>query len=177
MRLCFAAIALGALIGAGQAWAEDNGEALFQRFAKTCATKPISAAELDARARSLGYVSNIGPSDPDDGRVDLDFIYFWKLPDQGPDFAISTYFYGPRAHFQVNCAIRANNVGYDAFVASLKLNTSLPEPQVTSDSKTGAPIYTWTVDADGAKDILVVEGFGEDNRRVDVRLTYEVIAR
>ena len=49
MRLCFAAIALSALIGVDQASAEDNGEALFQRFAKTCATKPISAAESPTR--------------------------------------------------------------------------------------------------------------------------------
>ena len=177
MRLCFAAVAVCMLVSSRQASADDNGAALFQRFAKICATKPVSGAELDVRARSLGYASSNGTNDPDDGKRDLDFLYFWKLPGEGPNYAIDTYFYGPRAHFEVNCAISANNVDLDGFVASLKSNPSLSEPQVTSDPKTGAPIYTWTVDADGAKDILVVEGFGEDRRRVDVRLTYEVIAR
>jgi hypothetical protein len=176
MRLGFAAIMFVAL-GMGLALADDNGGELFQNFAKTCGTKPLSGAELDTRARRLGYLRQNGSNDPDDGKRDLDFLYFWRLPDKRTDFAIDAYFFGPRAHYQVNCAIRSGNVDFDAFVEGLERNTSLPAPQVTSDPKTNAPIYTWTVDAEGANDILVVEAFGEDHRRVDVRLTYEVIAR
>jgi hypothetical protein len=176
MRLWFAAIMLCAL-GIGRASAEDNGEELFENFAKTCATKPVSGAELDARARGLGYISQNGANDPDDGKRDLDFLYFWKLPNKHTNFAINAYFFGPRAHYQVNCSIRSDNVDFNAFVGTLERNTSLPPPQMTSDPKTGAPIYTWTVDSDGANDILQVEAFGEDRRRADVRLTYEVIAR
>jgi hypothetical protein len=176
MRLVLAAIMFCALCP-GRASAEDNGEELFQKFAGTCATKPVSGAELDARARSLGYVSRNGSDDPDDGKRDLDFLYFWRLPDKGANLAVDAYFFGPRAHFQVVCSVTSGDVDFDAFVESLKRNTSLPAPQVTSDPKTGAPIYGWTVDADGWKDVLQVEGFGADHRRVDVWLTYDVVAR
>jgi hypothetical protein len=176
MRLWFAAIMFVAL-ATGRASADDNGDELFQKFARTCATKPLSGAELDGRARGLGYVSQIGPDNPDDDKRDLDFLYFWRLPNKRANFAIDAYFFGPRAHYQVNCSIRSDNVDFEAFVGGLERNTSLPAPQITSDPKTGAPIYTWTVDAEGAKDILVIEAFGEDRRRVDVRLTYDVIAR
>ncbi len=172
----FAAIMLSAL-GVGQAAAQDNGEELFEKFSKTCATKPLSGAELDARARSLGYVSQNEASDPDDGKRNLDFLYFWRLSNQHVNFALDAYFTGPRTHYQVDCSIHADNVDFDAFVGGLKRNTSLPAPQVTSDPKTGAPIYTWTADADGGKDVLEIEGFGEDHRRVSVRFAYDVIAR
>lgn len=176
MRLWVAVIMMGVL-GMGRACAEDNGDELFQEFAQTCGMKPVSGAELDARARKLGYVSQSGAGDPDDGKRDLDFLYFWKLSDNRSNFAIDAYFFGPRAHFEVNCSIRSENVDFDAFVGGLARNTSLPAPQVASDPKTGAPIYTYSVDADGATDVLEVEGFGEDHRRVGIRLTYQVIAR
>jgi hypothetical protein len=53
----------------------------------------------------------------------------------------------------------------------------LPEPQATSSAQTGAPVYVWTVPADGATDKLEVRAYGEDRRRVNVTLTYDVIAR
>ncbi|MFI5016222.1 MAG: hypothetical protein ACHQAY_28140, partial [Hyphomicrobiales bacterium] len=57
-----------------------------------------------------------------------------------------------------------------ASVLGLERNTSLPAPQMTSDPKSGAPIYTWAVDADGGKDILQIEGFGPSQGRCQAHL-------
>jgi hypothetical protein len=175
MRLLFVAILLSAL-GIGDALAEDNGARLLQLFEKTCAAKPDSGAALDTRARSFGYIHQNGPVAPDDLSRDPDDVNFWKLPDQGANFAIDAYFGGPRAHYQVACAIHADNVDPAAFLARLKRETTLPDPPVTkSDTQTGALSYSWTAEADGGKDVLEVH-VSRDGR-VSVAFTYEVIAR
>jgi hypothetical protein len=176
MRLLYAAT-LASAFGIGEASAEDNGEQLFQTFAKTCAMKPISGEALDARARSIGYVSEFGSVPPDDPKRDRDDLFFWTLPDQGKSFALNAYFAGPRARYQVVCSISGENVDFAAFVAGLKRESTLPEPQMGTSSGTGAPVYTWTVDADGAKDKLEVAAYGPARRKVVVTLTYDVIAR
>jgi hypothetical protein len=176
MRVLYAATLVAAL-GVGEALAEDNGTELFQRFAKTCAMKPISGEALDARARSIGYVPQNGPIAPDDPKRDPDDVFFWRLPDQGVSFALDAYFTGRRAHYQVVCSIRGENVDFAAFVEGLKRETTLPDPKGGTNPNTGAPIYTWTVDADGGKDKLEVAAYGEARRRVLVTLTYDVIAR
>jgi hypothetical protein len=174
MRLLYAAMLVGAL-GIGQASAEDNGERLFQIFANTCVRKPVSGAALDALARSLGYVPEHGPVAPDDLKHDPDDLYFWKLPDGGSNFAISAYFAGLRAHYQVVCDIHANNVDLAAFVEILKRETTLAEQQPKSNPETGALTYTWTAEADGGKDTLEVAAF--KSGIVNLHLAYEVIAR
>lgn len=138
--------------------------------------KPTSGAALDARARAIGYVPQSGPVAPDDPKRDPDDVFFWKLPDEGANFTLNAYFTGRRAHYQVVCSIRGDDVDFTAFVDGLKRESRLPDPQVTK-SPADAPIYTWTVDADGGKDKLEVAAYGEARRRVVVTLTYDVIAR
>jgi hypothetical protein len=178
MRLLYVATLVGTLaLGIGEASAEDNGQELFQRFAKTCGMKPVSGEALDMQARGIGYLLQNGPLPPDDPKRDLDLVLFWKLPDRGSDFALNAYIVGLRAHYQVICSIHADNVDFAAFIESLKRETTLPEPQATSSAETGAPVYVWTVPADGATDKMEVRAYGEDRRRVNVTLTYDVIAR
>jgi hypothetical protein len=174
MRLLYAATLVGAL-GIDEVSAEDNGARLFQMFENTCARKPVSGEALDAQARSLGYIHQNGPVAPDDLKRNLDDVNFWKLPDQGSNFAIDAYFSGPRAHYQVSCAIHADNVDLAAFVASLKRETNLPDLQPQSNPETGALTYAWMAEADGGKDILEVAAYR--NGRVSVRFGYDVIAR
>lgn len=73
--------------------------------------------------------------------------------------------------------MRGENVGFAAFVEVLRREATLPDAPVGTNPDTGAPIYTWTVDADGAKDKLEVAAYGEARRRVLVTFTYDVIAR
>jgi hypothetical protein len=174
MRFFYLAALLGAL-GFGGASAEDNGERLFQMFEKTCAAKPISGEALDGRARPLGYVHQNGPVAPDDLKRDPDDIHFWKLPEQGSNFAIDAYFTGPRANYRTVCAIHADQVDAAAFVETLRRETTLPESQTNSDPQTGRLTYTWTAEADGGKDTLEVAAFR--NGRVSVTFSYDVIAR
>ena len=173
MRFLYVATLLGAF-GIGEASAEDNGERLFQMFEQTCIGKPVSGEALDARARSLGYVHQNGPVAPDDGKRSLDDIHYWKLPEQGSNFAIDAYFVGPRAHYQTVCGIHADNVDVAAFVAGLMRETTLAELQTKSDPETGRLTYAWTAEADGGKDTLEVAAF--KNGRVSVAFSYEVIA-
>lgn len=176
MRHLYAATLFLAL-GVGQASAEDDGEELFQRFAKTCAMKPISGEALDARARSIGYVPQNGPVAPDDPKRDPDDIFFWRLPDQGGSFGLDAYFTGRRAHYQVVCSIRGENVDLAAFIDGFKRETTLPDPQIATRPDTVAPVYTWAVEDDGGQDKLEVAAYGQGRRRVVVTLTYDVIAR
>jgi hypothetical protein len=174
MRLLYVA-ALWSAFGVGEALAEDNGERLFQMFEKTCAGKPVSGAALDARARALGYVHQNGPVAPDDLKRDPDDIHDWKLPEQGSNFAIDAYFAGPRANYRSVCGLHADNVDGAAFVAALRRQTTLPEPQTKSDPQTGRVTYAWTTAADGGKDLLEVAAYR--NGRVSVTFSYDVIAR
>jgi hypothetical protein len=172
MRLLCVAMLLGAF-GIGEASAEDNGERLLQIFEKTCVGKPVSGEALDALARGLGYVHQNGPAAPD--KQDPDDIHYWKLPEQGPNFAIDAYFVGPRAHYQVVCGIHADNVDVAALVEGIMRETTLPDPQTKSDTETGRLTYTWKAEADGGKDMLEVAAY--KNGRVSVTFSYDVIAR
>jgi len=174
MRLLTLA-ALLAAFGIGEASAEDNGGRLFQMFQKTCAGKPVSAEALDARARGLGYVHPDGPVAPEDPTRDPDDIHFWKLPEQGSNFAIDAYFTGRRAKYQVVCGMHADTVDVAAFVETLRRETTLPEPQTKSDPETGRVSYAWTVEAGGGKDVLDVAAYR--NGRVSITFTYDVIVR
>ena len=173
MATLFSALAFAG----GEASADDNGHELFQRFAKTCAMKPVSGEALDKQARGVGYVLQHGPLPPDDPKQDLDLLLSWSLPDRGSDFALDAYIVGLRAHYQVICSIHADNVDLAALMESLERETTLPVPQATSSAQTGAPVYIWTVPADGATDKLEVRAYGAERRRVNVTLTYDVIAR
>jgi hypothetical protein len=172
MRLLCVATLLGAF-GIGEASAEDNGERLFQIFEKTCAGKPVSGEALDARARGLGYVHQNGPVAPD--KLDPDDIHFWRLPEQGSNFAIDAYFAGRRANYRTVCGIHAVNVDVAAFVEGLMRETTLPEAQAKSDPQTGALTYAWTAEADGGKDTLEVAA--SKSGLVSIIFSYDVIAR
>jgi hypothetical protein len=175
MRLLFVA-ALLATLDIGDAVAADNGAKLLQIFEKTCAAKPVSGEALDGQARSFGYINQYGPVAPDDLKRDPDDVYSWKLPAQDSNFAISAYFGGPRAHYQVSCSIHADNVEAADFLARLRSETNLLDPQTTkSDAGTGALTYSWTAEADGGKDVLQVRTFRDG--RVSLAFTYDVIAR
>jgi len=174
MRLLYVATLLGAF-GIGGASAEDNGERLFQTFEKTCAGKPVSGEALDVRARGLGYIHQNRPVAPDDLKRDPDDIHYWKLPEQGSNFAIDAYFVGSRAKYQTVCGIHADNVDVVAFVRGLRHETALPEPQTKSDPETGRLTYTWMTEADGGKDSLEVAAYR--NGWVSVTFSYVVIAR
>jgi hypothetical protein len=172
MRLLYLAALLGAF-GIREASADDNGERLFQILEKTCVRKPVSGEALDALARPLGYVHQ-------DGRVaplkpNPDDIHYWRLPEQGQNFALDAYFAGPRANYRVVCGIHADNLDVAAFVQSLMHQTTLPEPQTKSDPDTGRLTYSWTAEADGGKDTLEVAAY--KNGRVSVTFTYDVITR
>jgi hypothetical protein len=174
MRLLYVVTLLGAF-SIGEASAEDNGERLFQIFEKTCAGKPVSGEALDARARGLGYVHQNGPVAADDLKRDRDDIHYWKLPGQGSNFAMDTYFVGPQAKYQAVCGIHADNVDVAPFVEGLMRGTTLPEPQAKSDPETGRWTYTWTTEVVGGKDTLEVAAY--KNGKVSVTLSYDVIAR
>jgi hypothetical protein len=173
MRLLYAALLCA--LGISEASAQDNGLRLLQMFENTCARKPVSGEALDVQARSLGYVHQNGPVAQDDIKRDPDDINFWKLPDQGSNFAIDAYFAGPRAHYQVSCSIHADNVDPAAFIEGLKREMTLPDPRTKSNPETGALTYTWMAEADGEKETLEVDAF--KNGIVSVTFSYDVIAR
>ena len=170
-----AATALGLAVVC-EAPAADNGERLVQVFSKTCAKKPVTAGAMDTLARGLGYSHQNGPVAADDPKRDPDDVHFWKLREQGSNFAIDAYFSGPRAHYQVSCSIKADDIAAAAFLAVLKRETTLPDPQSTKlDPDSGSSTYIWTAEVDGAQDKLEVNA--SRNGRVRIALTYVVIGR
>lgn len=116
-----------------------------------------------------------GPVAADDPNRDLDDTHFWKLSDQGSNFAIEAYFVGPRTNYHTISGIHADNVDVAAFLEGLKRGTKLPDPLTKSDPETGRLTYTWTAKADGGKDALKVAAY--KNGRVSITFTYSVIAR
>ena len=111
-----------------------------------------------------------GPVAADDPNRDLDDTHFWKLSDQGSNFAIEAYFVGPRTNYHTICGIHADNVDVAAFLEGLKRGTKLPDPLTKSDPETGRLTYTWTAKADGGKDALKVAAY--KNGRVSITFTY-----
>jgi hypothetical protein len=174
MRLAIVAMLIGTL-SAGRALAADDGDALLHKFAETCATKPVSAEALDMLARAVGYMPEHGPVAPDDLSRNPDDIYSAKLPDQGSNFAISAYFGGSRAHYEVSCGMRGQQVDASAFVELLRRETTLPDPQIAADAEIGKQTFVWTADDDGGKDKLEIDAFTDG--RLSLTFTYDVISR
>ena len=169
-----AVMVLGVLgIGAASADDNDNAVRLVELFAKTCAKKPASAEALDTLARGLGYIHQHGPVPADDPTRNYDDIHSWKLRDQDSNFGISTYFEGPRAHYQVSCSLSASNVAGPSIMAVIKSKTALPDPQSTKlDSESGRSNFNWTTEIDGEQEKLDVSA--ATNGRASISISYFV---
>ncbi len=92
VRFAFAGLAVLALAGACAA-EDDNGPALVDLFARTCALRPALPSELERSATALGFVSEgpaISPEMERGPRIDI--VYSARLTKRGEKVSLLAYF-------------------------------------------------------------------------------------
>src|SRR5215469_6349972 len=116
VRVAFAGLAMLALAGAAAVAAqEDNGPALVDLFARTCARRLALPSEIERLASGLGFVSEGGRISADMERGPrIDILYTARLTKQGANVGLTAYFDGPPDGLSVTCALTAVDVSADA---------------------------------------------------------------
>jgi hypothetical protein len=114
VRFAFAGLAMLAVAGAVAA-EEDNGPALVDLFARTCALRPALPSGLDRIASGLGFVKDGGAISADmEVGPRIDIVYSARLMKRGVKFGLMAYFEGRADGPTVACGLTTFGVSAQA---------------------------------------------------------------
>lgn len=172
VRFLFAGLAMLTFAGAA-ATEEDNGPALVDLFAKTCALRPAFPSEMERMALGAGFVTQHRPITPDmESGPRIDILYSATLMKRGEKVSLTAYFDGPPDGPTVSCSV--NTVGVSAEALPGLIETSLKghnrtEKTPADDKRLQA---NWRVGQaeDGA--VLEVSAWRVSPRRASISFTY-----
>ena len=172
VRLAFAGFAMLVLAGAA-AGEEDNGPALVDLFARTCALRPALPSELERSATALGFVS-AGPAiSPEMERGPrMDIVYTASMTKRGEKVSLSAYFSsadGPLASCGVSSAGVSAEALPDRIEKSLNVHDRTVEPTTDHDHLR----VSWRTGAAGGSDTLDVSAWRTSPRRASISIKYQ----
>jgi hypothetical protein len=171
VRFAFAALAMLAFAGTVAA-EEDNGPALVDLFARTCALRPALPSEMERTASGLGFVGEGGPITAKmEGGPQIDILYSARLAKRGQDVGLTAYFAGPSDGPTVTCALSAVGVSADALPGlietSLKARNRTEEPAAD-----GRLRVNWRVGEAEGGDALEMWARRDSPRRASIHIVY-----
>ena len=172
VRIAFAGLAMLALAGAAAA-EEDNGPALVDLFARTCARRPALPSEIERLASGLGFVSEGGPISADMERGPrIDILYMARLTKQGANVGLTAYFDGPPDGLSVTCALTAVDVSADALAGLIEGSLDAHDRTEEADADHRRRQASWRVGATGGGDTLHMSAWRDSPRRASIRMVY-----
>jgi hypothetical protein len=171
VRLALAGLAVFSLAGAVAA-EQDNGPALVDLFARTCAKRPALPSEMARIAAKLGFVSDGGAISADMERgVRIDILYSARLPKPDGKIGLTAYFEGPADGPTVTCAV--SGTGVLAETLPHLIETSLSARQRAEKEPAGTRrLVSWRLGAADGSDALEMSAHREPPRRGSIQLTY-----
>jgi len=172
IRFAFAGLAMLAFAGAVAA-DEDNGPALVDLFARTCARRPALPSELERIATGLGFVSLGGPIAADmESGPRIDIVYMARLTKRGLSVGLASYFEGPPDGPTVSCDLTTVGVSAEALPGLIEtsLNAHDRTEQAAADNKRRQA--SWRVGAAGGGDTLEMSAWRESPRRASIHIGY-----
>jgi hypothetical protein len=172
VRFAFAGLAMLVLLGGAVAAEEDNGPALVDLFAKTCALRPALPSEMERIALGVGLVS-VDPITADmESGPRIDILYTARLIKRGEKVgSLTAYFEGPADSPTVSCGISAVGVSAEALPALVEksLNAHHRAEKTPADEKRLQA--SWRI---GAKegDMLDVSAWRTSPQRASISFNY-----
>ncbi len=151
---------------------EDNGPALVDLFARTCALLPALPTDMERVASVVGFVGEDkailaelerGPR--------IDILYSAKLMTQGEKVGMTAYFEGPADGPTVTCTLNAVGVSADALPGLIEKSLNAQgRTEKTADSNRLQ--LNWRVGAAESGDTLEASVRRDPPRRGSIQLTY-----
>ena len=171
VRFAWAGLALLTLAGVAAA-DEDNGPALVDLFARTCARRPALPSEMERMASGLGFVSDSGAISADMERgPKIDILYMARLTRPSAKFGLTAYFTGPADGPTVNCALTATGVSPDALPALVEKTLKVQDRTGKAAPDDKRLVVSWRL---GAADGNKVEIWAHQDlpRRASIQVEY-----
>jgi hypothetical protein len=161
-----------ALVGAAAA-EEDNGPALVDLFAKTCALRPALPSEIERTALGVGFVSEgsaISANMESGPRIDI--LYSAKLTKQGEKVGLTAYFDGPAGGPTVTCTLTATGVSTEALPGLIEKSLNARDRTEKPAADNNRLLTSWRVGAAGDGDMLEMSARRDPPRRASIRFVY-----
>ena len=172
VRFVFAGLAMVALAGAIAA-EEDNGSALVDLFARTCALRPALPSEMSRIASGLGFVSEGGAISAEmEAGPRIDILYSARLTKRGEKVGLTAYFDGPADGPTVTCALTAVGVSADALPGLIETSLNARDRTEKAAVDDNRRLASWRVGAAGDGDTLEMSARRESPRRASIQIVY-----
>jgi hypothetical protein len=171
VRWAIAGVAI-LLLASAVAAEEDNGPALVDLFARTCAKRPALPSDMARIAAKLGFVSDGGAISPDMERgARIDILYSARLTKPGGKIGLTAYFEGPADGPTVTCAVSGTGVLAEALPDLIEKSLSAQhraEKAAADDRR----LVSWRLGPMDGGDTLEMSAHREPPRRGSIQLTY-----
>ena len=156
---------------------EDNGHALVDLFARTCARRPALPSEMERIPSGLGFVSEGGAISADMERgPKIDILYMARLTSPSGKVGLTAYFSGPADGPAVNCALTATSVSPDALPALVEKALKVRDRTAMAAPDDNRLVVSWHLDAhlDASADGDRVERWARQDlpRRASIQVEY-----
>jgi hypothetical protein len=172
VRFALAGLAMLAFAGAVAA-EEDNGPALVDLFARTCAHRPALPSEIERVASKLGFVSEGGAISAEMERGPrIDILYLAKLMKRGEKFGLTAYFDGPADGPSVTCALTAVGVSAEALPGLIEKSLNAHDRTEKAAGDNNRLRASWRASAAGNGDPLEMSAGRDSPRRASIQIIY-----
>ncbi|MFB9265106.1 hypothetical protein ACFFWD_18440 [Bradyrhizobium erythrophlei] len=172
VRFAIAGLAMLALAGAVAA-EEDQGPALVDLFARTCALRPALPSEIERTATGLGFVKDGGPISADmEAGPQIDILYMARLTKRGENVGMTAYFSGPVDGPTVICSLTTIGVSAEALPGLIERTLNAHDQTEKAANDGNRLVANWRVGAAGSDDTLEISAWRTPPRRTSISITY-----
>jgi len=172
IRFAFAGIAMLALAGAAAA-EEDNGPALVDLFAKTCALRPALPSEIERIASELGFVSRGSAITADmESEPRIDILYSARMTQRGENVGLTAYFDGPVDGPTVTCSLSVAGVSSEALPGLIETSLNARDRTEKPAVDDNRLLLSWRVGGAEDDDTLEISARRDSSRRASISLMY-----
>ncbi|MEH2513028.1 hypothetical protein V1291_004382 [Nitrobacteraceae bacterium AZCC 1564] len=172
VRFALAGFAMLALAGAAAA-EEDNGPALVDLFAKTCALRPALPSEIERIASGVGFVSEGSAiSAAMESRPQIDILYSARLTKRGEKVSLTAYFAGPVDAPTVSCGLNTIGVSAEALPGLIETSLNAHDRTEKTPADNKRLRASWRVGAAEGGDTLEVSAWRDSPRRASISFMY-----
>jgi len=166
-------VGLAILAFAGAAVAdEDNGPALVDLFAKTCARRPALPSDIARLATGLGFVGDGTVTAEMERGPQIDILYIARLAKAERNVSMTAYFAGPVEGPTVICTLSTAGVSAEALPRPIETSLNARDRTETAGTDTNQRKASWHVGAAGDGDTLDLSAWRTSPQRASVTITY-----
>ncbi len=171
VRFAFAGFAVLALAGACAA-EDDNGPALVDLFARTCALRPALPSKLERSATALGFVSEGPVISPEMEGPGMDIIYSARLTKRGEKVSLSAYFSSADGPIVI-CSVSTVNVSVEALPGLIEKSLNVHDRTEEPTADHNHLRVSWRAGAAGGSDTFDMSAWQVSPQRAEISIKYQ----